>query len=69
MKFRSLAKKKMCEARYRVSVSDYVKDRMALAVRHPSLTAQHPIHVESEVEKVSLGQAFISYNHSANAIH
>jgi len=59
-KFRSLAKKKLCEARYRVSVSDYVKDRTPLAVRHLSLTAQHPIHVESEVENVSLGQAFPS---------
>jgi len=39
---------------------DYVKDRMTLAVRHPSLTAQHPIQVESEVEKVSLEQNFPS---------
>jgi hypothetical protein len=60
MKFRSLAKKRLCEARFRVFMRDYVKDRMALVVRHPSLTTQHQIHVESEVEKVSLEQDFPS---------
>jgi len=60
MKFRSLAKKRLCEVRFRVFMRDYVKDRIALGVRHPSLTAQHQIHVESEVEKVSLEQDFPS---------
>jgi hypothetical protein len=65
MKFTSLAKKKLCEARFKVVMIV----TMALAVKHQPLTAQHPIHMECEVEKVSLGQDFLSHYHSAYATY